>query len=594
MEAYQDDEIIGKAYDSKLMKRLLAYVRPYRWQVAGAISLTVAISSLGPVRPYLTKVAVDEYITTGDYHGLFMIAGLIVLTLLVQSGIHYFAMYYTQWIGQHIVYDMRMQVFAKLQNLALSFFDKNPLGRLITRVTGDVEVLNEMFSSGLVTVFADVFVLTWIIAFMFFISWPLALVTLSILPLLVYGTFLFRKKVREAYRDVRKQVARLNAFLQERISGILTVQLMGREHREYQRYRKINRGHADAHIRSVFYYAIFYPSVELFSAVSIGLIVWYGGGQIVQGALTLGVLISFIQYTEMFFRPIRDLSEKYNIMQSAMASSERIFQLLDDDTVVPDTGTRNDTQIFRGDVVIENLSFAYKRGEDVLRDVSMTIPHGSTVAIVGATGAGKTTIISLLTRFYDFDRGRILIGGTDIKDIPVSLLRRHIGVVMQDVFLFSGTIAENIHLGNPEISEEDVRNAAEIVGADRFIRQLEGGYDAEVKERGAMLSVGQKQLLSFARALAFNPEILILDEATASIDTETEQMIQRAIEELLKGRTSIVIAHRLSTIQNADKIIVLHKGKIREEGTHKELLQKKGIYYRLYQLQYKDQELRAA
>ncbi len=576
------------------MKRLLAYVRPYRWQVAGAIFLTVAISSLGPVRPYLTKVAVDEYISTGDYHGLLMIAGLIVLTLLVQSGIHYFAMYYTQWIGQHIVYDMRMQVFDKLQHLALSFFDKNPIGRLITRVTSDVEVLNEMFSSGLVTVFADVFVLTWIIVFMFFISWPLALVTLSILPFLVYGTFLFRKKVREAYRDVRKQVARLNAFLQERISGILTVQLMGRERREFQRYRKINRHHADAHIRSIFYYAIFYPSVELFSAVSIALIVWYGGGQIVQGAMTLGILISFIQYTEMFFRPIRDLSEKYNIMQSAMASSERIFQLLDDNTIIPDRGAREDARMFRGDVVFENLSFGYKQGEDVLRDISMTIPHGSTVAIVGATGAGKTTIISLLTRFYDFDRGRILIGGTDIKDIPISLLRRHIGVVMQDVFLFSGTIAENIRLGNMEISEEEVRKAARVVGANRFIEQLEEGYDAEVKERGAKLSVGQKQLLSFARALAFNPEILILDEATANIDTETEQMIQRAIEELLKGRTSIVIAHRLSTIQNADKIIVLHKGKIREEGTHKELLRRKGIYYRLYQLQYKDQELRAA
>ncbi|MBR9976068.1 MAG: ABC transporter ATP-binding protein [Bacteroidetes bacterium] len=591
----QEEEVLGKAYDGRLMRRLLQYARPYAPQVVGAILLTVFISALSPLRPYLTKIAIDDYISIGDADGLLLVAGLLLGTLLLQGVAQYFMTYFTQWIGQRIIVDVRMQVFRHMQRLALRFFDRNPVGRLVTRVTNDVEVLNEMFSSGLVTVFADIFVLLWIVIFMLTINWELALVTFSVLPLLVYGTFLFRKKVRETYRDVRLQLARLNAFMQERMSGMGTVQLFGREKREAGIFDGINKAHTDANVRSVYYYALFYPSVDFISSLAVALIIWYAGGSILAGIMTVGTLISFIQYTEMFFRPIRDLSEKYNVMQTAMASSERIFKLLDDGTVIPDPPDSRGVALPALDTVrFENVWFAYNEGEWVLKDVSFEIPRGHSVAIVGATGSGKTTIINLLCRFYDVQKGRITVGGVDLREMTTAELRRHIGIVLQDVFLFSGSIRSNITLGNDGIPLEKVREVSEAVGASRFIEKLPEGYESNIRERGGSLSVGQKQLLAFARALAYDPELLILDEATSSVDTESEELIQQAIARLLKGRTSIVIAHRLSTIQNADTILVMHKGQIRERGNHQELLAQRGIYYRLYQLQYKEQETRAA
>lgn len=587
----QDDEILGKAYDSRLMKRLLRYAQPYRYHIIGGILLTIFISALGPIRPYLTKVAVDEAIANGDKEYLLTLALVLVGTLVLQGIVQFVVTYLTQWIGQRTILDIRMEVFRKLQSMGMRFYDRNPVGRLVTRVTGDVEVLNEMFSAGVVTVFADVFIILWIIGFMFFIDWQLALVTLSVLPLLVYATFLFRKKVRETYRDIRFHVARLNSFTQERVSGMATVQLYGREESEYRKHDEINSMHANAHIKSVFFYAVFFPMVEFLSALAIALIVWYAGGQIISGMMSLGVLISFIQYTEMFFRPIRDLSEKYNIMQTAMASSERLFQLLDDQTVIPELSKERAKRYVPGDIEFRNVWFSYNAEEYVLRDVSFKIPRGTSSAIVGATGAGKTTIINLLSRFYDIQKGEILIGGVDIREMPLDELRKHIAVVLQDVFLFSGDIRQNIGLGRKDISDEALWNTTRMVGADGFIGRLEDGLNSEVKERGATLSVGQKQLLAFARALAYDPEILVLDEATSSVDTETERLIQQAIENLMRERTSIVIAHRLSTIQHADQIIVMHKGQVRESGTHAELLRKDGIYSRLYQLQYKEQEL---
>ena len=486
-----------------------------------------------------------------------------------------------------------MEVFRHLQTLSLKFYDRNPIGRLITRVTNDVEVLNEMFSSGIVMVFSDVFTIAGIFYFMFSMNWKLALVTLSVLPFLFYGTFLFRKKARETYRDVRIQIARINTFMQEHITGMLVDQIFNREKKSYTKFSDINAAHRDANIRSIFYYAVFYPGVDLIGAVAVGLIIWYAGRNALEGVVSIGTVMAFVQFNEMFWRPIRDLSEKYNILQTAMASSERLFQLLDDKTVLNIPPKLIPLNHVRGDIEFRNVSFSYNPPEWVLKNISFSIKQGQTVAIVGHTGAGKTTIINLLCRFYDIQQGEILIDGINIQHVDPKDLRRHIAVVLQDVFLFSGDIQNNIHLGDETIPLERVKAAARLVGANRFIDALPNTYAAEVKERGATLSVGQKQLLSFARALAFNPRILVLDEATSSVDTETEQLIQHAIKKMLQGRTSIVIAHRLSTIQSADKIIVLHKGEIREMGNHQELLALNGIYRKLYELQYKDQEIKS-
>lgn len=588
------DDIKGKAYDSKLMKRLLSYVKPYKSYVILAILLNIIVAGLGPLRPYLTKIAVDDAIANKDYNTLHVIVLILIGTLIFQAIFQYILTYFTQLMGQKIIYDLRVKIFSHIQKLSLKYFDKTPIGKIVTRVTNDVEALNEMFSSGIIMVFSDVFIIIWIFGFMFVMSWKLALITLSVLPVLFYATFLFRKKVRIAYRQERKFLARLNSYMQEHITGMNVVQIFGKEKVEFKKFLGINSDYRDALIRSVFYYALFYPVVEILSSISLALIIWYGGGSVISETMTIGVLFAFIQYTEMFFRPIRDLSEKYNIMQTAMAASERIFEVLDDKTIIENKEKVQSMQKLKGEVEFRNVTFAYNNDEYVLKDVSFKIMSGETVAIVGATGAGKTSIISLLTRFYDIQKGEITVDGINIKDLDKAELRKKISVVLQDVFLFSGDIKSNIGLNSPEISNEQILEAAKKVGADKFIQKLPNRYDEGVKEKGATLSVGQKQLISFARALAFNPQILILDEATSSVDTETELLIKQAIEKLLVGRTSIVIAHRLSTIQNADKIIVMHKGEIREIGSHQDLLLEKGIYYKLYQLQYKEQELSSA
>ncbi len=584
-----DDEILGKAYDAKLMRRLLRYLKPYRKFVIAAIFFNILFAAIGPLRPYLTKIAIDDHIMQKDYTGLLMIIGALFALLILQGILQYVTSLVTEGIGQKAILDLRMQVFEHLQRLSLRFFDKNPIGRLVTRTTNDVESLSEMFSSGVVTIFTDAFTIFWILIFMFFMSWELSLVTLSVLPFLVWMTMIFRKKARAAYREVRKHLARMNAFLQEHISGTIVVQIFNREKKARDQFGEINAKHRDAYLKSNLYHALFYPGVEIISSVAIGMIIWYGGANVLEGALTIGILISFIQYTEMFFHPIRDLAEKYNIMQTAMASSERIFKLLDDKTLIPDSEHTIPLETIRGEVEYKNVSFAYNGDEYVLRDVSFRMKPGETVALVGATGAGKSSIINLLTRFYDIERGEILIDGIDIRTVKQSDLRKHIAIVLQDVFLFSGDIRTNISLGDDSIPLDRIKAVCRMVGADRFIERLPNGYEEPVKERGATLSTGQKQLLSFARALAYDPKILILDEATSSVDTETELLIQSAIQKILKGRTSIVVAHRLSTIQRADKIIVMHKGQIREMGKHQELLAQQGIYHRLYQLQYKEQ-----
>lgn len=589
---FQDDEVIGKAYDSRLMKRLLKYVRPYRGYIILAIFLNIVTAALEPVRPYLTKIAVDNYISIGDSKGLLKIILLILLSLILQAVIEYAMTFATQYMGQRTLFDLRMEIFKHLQKLSLKFFDKSPVGRLVTRVTNDVESLSELFSSGIVMIFSDIFIIVWIFVFMILMSFDLALVTMSVIPVLIYATFLFRKKVRTNYRDVRKHLARLNSYMQEHISGMSVVQLFNKEKDEFENFKSINKDYRDANIKSVLYHAVFYPFVELISAIAVALIIWYGGGEVVQKNLSLGVLFAFIQYTEMFFRPVRDLAEKYNILQTGMASSERIFKLLDTKIFVHNPENPIPINEIKGKVEFQNVWFAYNDEEYVLKDISFVINPGETVAIVGATGAGKSSIINVLLRFYDINKGKILIDDIDISKVDEKELRKHIALVLQDVILFSGDIKSNINLWNDEIPFEKIYEASKIVGADSFIEKLPKKFDEEVKERGATLSLGQKQLIAFARALAYDPKILILDEATASIDTEAEKMIQKAISKLLKGRTSIVIAHRLSTIQNSDKIIVLHKGQIREMGNHYELLEKKGIYYRLYQLQYKDQEIR--
>jgi len=588
---HSEEEVLGKAYDSHLMKRLLAYIKPYRKYVIFAILMNIVVAALGPLRPYLTKVAIDKYIANSDYQGLIIISLVLFASLLFQAVIQFFLTYYTQYLGQKTLYDLRTQLFTHTQKLALKFFDKTPIGRIVTRVTNDVEALGELFSSGIVMVFSDIFIIVWIFVFMFFMDVKLSFVTLSVLPVLIYGTFLFRKKVRESYRDVRLHLARLNAYMQEHITGMNVVQIFRKEKDELKRFSDINNDYRQANIRSIFYYALFYPGVELLSSIAVGLIVWYGGGEIIRGSMTIGVLFAFIQYTEMFFRPIRDLSEKYNIMQTAMASSERIFKLLDNKTFVKNPENPVKLEKVKGEIEFKNVWFAYNDEDYVLKDISFKIKPGETVAIVGHTGAGKTSIINILTRFYDINKGSILVDGIDISKMDKKELRKYISIVLQDVFLFSGTIKTNINMDNEEIQQDKIIESSKFVGADKFIKTLPAKYDEIVKERGATLSVGQKQLVSFARALAYDPKILVLDEATSSVDTETEILIQKAIENLLVGRTAIVIAHRLSTIQTADKIIVLHKGEIRETGNHQELLAKRGIYYKLYQLQYKDQEI---
>jgi ATP-binding cassette, subfamily B, multidrug efflux pump len=584
----EQEEVLGKAYDARLMKRLIKYLRPYAKWVILAIVLTVGVAMLSTIRPYLTKIAIDSYIVNKDPVGLRNIILILFGTLVFQGIVQYLMTYLTQWIGQKTIFDLRMELFTHIQKLSMSFFDKNPVGRVVTRLTNDIEVLNEMFSSGIVMVFADIFIISGILFFMFSLSWQLTLISLSVVIPLIYATIIFRRKVRIAFRDVRFYLAKMNAFLQEHVSGIMVVKIFNKEKRTLEEFKEINYDHTKANVKSVFYYSVFFPVVELIGAVSGALIIWYGGGNVVQGAITIGVLISFIQYSEMFFRPIRDLSEKYNIMQTAMASSERIFKLLDRKPAIVDPENPVDFSECKGNITFNNVCFAYVKKDYVLKNVSFNIRAGEKVAFVGATGAGKTSIMNLLCRFYDAQKGEITIDGVNIKDIRQSELRRNIGLVVQDIFLFSDSISNNISLNNDKISEDKIKQAAKIIGIDNFIERLPEGYNQNVKERGVTLSQGQRQLITFARALAYDPKILILDEATSSVDTHSEFLIQNAIDKLMQGRTSIIIAHRLSTIQKCDKIIVMHKGEIRETGTHQELLELGGIYSKLYQLQYKE------
>jgi ATP-binding cassette subfamily B protein len=658
-----EEEVLGKAYDARLMRRLLAYLKPYRLQVVIALVAIVLKAGADVLGPYLTKVAIDKYLAHKPGAGHSFLDRFLSsqpLTGIAQIGMAYIALlsfsfllefaqtYLMQWTGQKVMFDLRSQIYRHLQQMHVAFFDRNPVGRLVTRVTTDVDALNEMFTAGVVSIFEDVFVLAGIIAIMLNMSWQLALIAFAVLPLIYIGTAIFRKHVRDSYRRIRVAIARINAYLQEHITGIVPLQLFNREEKAFAEFKAINATHMLAFKDAIMAYSLYYPMVEILSATAVASIIWYGGHRILAGTITLGVLVAFMQYAQRFFRPIQDLSEKYNILQSAMASSERIFKLLDTKPGIASLpGARLPDG--PGHIEFEHVWFAYRRipledpkrsgaepklypqvsaeqpkellatggtasqavqivsrevlggaepgapvagGWDwVLRDVSFTVKPGETAAVVGHTGAGKTTLISLLLRFYDVQQGAIRLDGVDIRQLDLQALRRKFGVVLQDPFLFSGTIESNIRLGSEDVDLAAVERAAEEVNLSEFIRSLPEGFQSHTKERGSTLSTGQKQLISCARALAHNPRILILDEATSSVDTDTEFRVREALSRMVEGRTSLIIAHRLSTIQRADNIIVMHKGKVREMGTHQQLLAQRGIYYKLYQLQYRDQEL---
>jgi len=668
----QEEEVLGKAYDSRLMRRLLTYLRPYRWQVAVAMVAIFLKSFCDILGPYLVKVAIDRYLTAArgatsglwnwlspqPFRGIAQISSIYLSLLVLTFVFEFLQTYFMQWTGQKVMFDLRSQIFRHLQRMHVAFYDKNPVGRLVTRVTTDVDALNEMFTSGVVSIFDDFFSLAGILGMMLCMNWKLALITFAVLPGIVIATKIFRDKVRDSYRRIRTAIARINSYLQEHVSGMVVLQLFNRERRAYNRFSEINRSHMDAFKDAILAYAIYYPVVDLFSAVAVASVIWWGGQDVIRrvvsnalslqfnsGHLTLdlvpvaaslGVLIAFTQYAMRFFRPIMDFSEKYNILQSAMAASERIFKLLDAPVEVVSSVVPKKPQ-GPGRIEFDHVWFAYRdvpeggkdhvgtaasavpptrseaepgngsshpskpaeggaptvtaKPEWVLRDVCFAIEPGETVAVVGHTGAGKTTLISLLLRFYDVQKGAVRIDGVDVRDMDLADLRARFGVVLQDPFLFTGTIGGNIRLGTERIQDEHVQQAAEDVNLGDFIRALPRGFDEEVRERGSTLSTGQKQLISFARALAHDPKILILDEATSSVDTETEFRVRDALARMVEGRTSLIIAHRLSTIQRADKIMVMHKGQLREMGTHQELLAHRGIYYKLYQLQYKDQEI---
>ncbi|HYT08369.1 MAG TPA: ABC transporter ATP-binding protein [Rugosimonospora sp.] len=606
MSDFREEEALGKVYDSHLARRLFRYLRPYRGWVIIAALLTLPVAPLAALGPKLFEIAVDRYFVPSLHdqitraaavHGLGWVSLLYLATLALGFAFMYFQVRVMQKVGQDTMYDLRREIFQHLQRLPISFYDRSPVGRLVTRVTTDVDALNDLFATGIAAMVNDALLLVLFIFIMLEMNWKLALATFAVLPLLFLCTWIFRDKVRDANRRIRTAIARINAFLQEHISGMSVVQLFNRERKARAQFAELNRIHMEAYKDAILAFALFYPGVEFLGVVAIIVVFWYGGLRSLAGVVSVGVLIAFMQYAQRFFQPIQDLSEKFNILQSAMAASERIFKLLDEPVpTMASAGLR--LSAVRGEIEFRNVWFAYHGGahpkEDdwVLRDVSFRVRPGETMAIVGHTGAGKTTTIQLLLRFYDIQRGQILLDGTDIRELSVQDLRRQFGIVLQDPFLFTGTLESNVRLGTASVSRKAAESALREVGLGPFLDSLPQGLDTMVSERGSTFSVGQRQLVSFARALAHNPRFLILDEATSSVDTRTEMMIREALDRLLTGRTSIAIAHRLSTIQNADRILVFHKGRLREQGTHQELLLQRGIYYRLYQLQYKDQELR--
>ncbi len=581
----------GNIFDWQVLRRLLVYVRPYRGVFALLIFLTVATAVLGTIRPFLIQQMVDVQIADGDWPGLNRMFAWLLALLAAHTGVSYLQTYYGGWLGQYIVRDIRVDLYQHILNLRLQFFDRTPIGVLVTRNISDVETLSDVFSEGLAAMIGDILQLVFITAFMFYIDWRLTLVSLSVIPPLLLSTYVFKEKVKKSFQEVRTAVANLNAFVQEHLTGMSVVQIFGNEQREFRKFEQLNQEHTRANIRSVLYYSVYFPVAEVLAAIGVGLLVWYAAQGQIEGSISKGALIAFIMYNSLFFRPIRQIADRFNTLQLGLVSTERLLKLLDSKEYIADEGTRQPESL-RGQVEFDHVWFAYNTPEAgtepewVLRDISFAVQPGQTVALVGATGAGKTSIINLLSRFYDIQRGHIKVDGHDLREYDLKALRRQIGVVLQDVFLFAGTIKDNITLGNHDISEEQIWEAAELVGARRFIERLPGGLHYPVMERGATLSVGQRQLISFVRAMVYNPRIIILDEATSSVDSETEELIQQAIEKLMQGRTSLVIAHRLSTIQRADRIIVLDRGEIKESGPHDELLRLGGYYAQLYQMQY--------
>jgi len=593
-EAIEQEEILGKAYDLGLIRRLWQFIIPYKRLFILSLLLLPLQQAFGLAQPYLMKVGIDRYIASKDLWGLQSVM-LLFLAALIGETLTVFAQYYfSMLVAQRCLADLRVAIFSRVQRLPTSYFDRNPVGRLVTRMTTDVDVLQEMFAAGVITLASDFVMVVWIVGIMFYLDIELALVSLALIPPMALAINFFRVKARRTYRQIRVRIARINAYLGEAISGMAVIQLFAREQKTYREFEALNADHRDAYHLSNLYEAGLYSMVEAAGSVSVGLLLWYGGGEVLHGIIGIGTLVAFNEYIHRFFVPLRDFSQKYTVMQSAMASAERIFHLLDTPVDIANPKTPQVPKPFRGEVVFDRVWFHYKPGEPVLKNVSFRIEPGEKVAVVGATGSGKTTTIKLLNRLYDIQKGSIKVGGVDVRDWDLQALRRHIGVVLQDVFLFSGDVRANLALGNPSIPLEQIREAAEIANADSFIRRLPDGYAAHVRERGSNFSGGQRQLLSLARVLVYQPEILVMDEATSSIDTETEALIQDALEKVMRDRTCLLIAHRLSTIRNADRIIVLHHGEVREVGSHAQLMDQQGIYYRLYQLQYEREELKLA
>ena len=577
----------GNLADIKILNRLFVFIKPYKKNFALLVGLTVFIVTLGPLRPMLVGMTIDNELAMGDYQGVVNMVLLLVGLLMVEAISQYFHTYQAGWLGQHIIRDVRIKLYRHIQALRLKFFDNTPIGRLVTRNVSDIETLAEVFSQGIAAMIGDVLMLFVIFGLMLWTDWRLALISLALVPLLLIATYIFKEKIKNSFNQVRNAVSNLNTFVQEHITGMNIVQIFNAEEREYKKFQEINKKHRQANMKSVMYYSVYYPVAEVISAGTIGLLIWYGSGAVLRQEVQIGVLISFIMYINMFFRPIRMIADRFNTLQMGIVSTKRIMSLLDSTEHIPDNGNYKAEEI-QGEVEFEHVKFAYNDEDWVLQDISFKVPVGETIALVGATGAGKSSVINLLSRFYEINEGKISLDGKDITEYDLDNLRSHIAVVLQDVFLFSDTIFNNITLKNPEISREKVIEAAELVGAKEFIERLPGGFDYNVMERGATLSVGQRQLISFVRAMVYDPKIIVLDEATSSVDSETEELIQSAIQKLMKGRTAIVIAHRLSTIQNAHQILVLDKGRIVESGNHETLLEKDGFYANLHAMQYKE------